>query len=223
MKKNSILIFITAAIIILSGCKLGLNHYEDRLYSEKIFTDYIENNINQNNNIFTRERAIEKAIAVFDKGLNIKIDRTKLPEYVRLYRDSVEDTFKWHIRWDDNNSKNSYECEIDSSNGDIINIGRITYSKAIIDKSVISIDEAKNIIAPLLAELNININDYHMSINNETPIDNKLSGYYGKSQYINLIFINTFDKSNKFVIYVDYSEKKVVFYSRVKLIKRYPW
>jgi len=62
-----------------------------------------------------------------------------------------------------------------------------------------------------------------MSINDEILIDNKLPGYYGKSQYINLIFINTFDKSDKFVIYVDYSDKKVVFYSRVNLIKRYPW
>jgi hypothetical protein len=215
MKKSIKLIFIIIMLTGLSGCKPSLSHYEDKLYSEKIFTDYIENNINQNTNIFTRGKAIEKAILIFDKGLQTKVDRTKLSESIRLFRDPIEGTFSWHITWYENNIKKSYDCEIDSSNGEILSISKNDSLYSYDENLKFSLDDAKNIISPLLTELNININDYVLSGNS------KMLASSPKFQYAGLTFINTNDKGKGFNINIDYKNKKVLSYSKIKPYEKY--
>ncbi|MDP4090984.1 MAG: hypothetical protein Q8930_17180, partial [Bacillota bacterium] len=103
MKKNLRFILLSFIIIpLISGCTSELGYYEDKLYSEKAFTDYkAELTVDQNSNILTREKAVEKVIGVFKEGLNKKIDRAAFSESIKLYRDSSDTAFKWQINWTD--------------------------------------------------------------------------------------------------------------------------
>lgn len=210
MKKSLSLIPIILITATLSGCKLGINHYEDKLYSEKVFNEYSENTVAQNNNIFTREKAIEKAITVFKNGLGVEIDRNKLSESIGLFKKSKGDTFKWQISWYDRENKISYDCQIDSSNGDIVNISYHEEQEKSEYKLVFSYSEVVEILSPLLMELNIDINNYELSESSKVP---KL---YSGARYVTLFFNSINNRDSGFSVIIDYQNKKVTYFGTSK-------
>ncbi len=209
MKRNlKIILLIFFIIANLSACSFDLNHYEGKLYSDKKFTHDVDNRNEQKLNIFTRNKAIEKAIITFDKGFNIKIDRPKLTESIKLINYYGEYTYVWQINWLEDSTNESYNCIIDSSNGDIISISVLDQNRKREGNIYkITSDENINISTPLLTELKINTKDYEIKDSNNKDIFNK---------YYELQFSRINDSKQQFFIYIDGTNKKLVSYSRFK-------
>lgn len=207
MKKGLIIISISIFAIFLSGCSNYLNIYEDKLYSEKIFEEYEENSIGKNSGIFTREKAIEKAINIFDKAFNVKIDRNEMSEFISLRKKSSENTFIWSIVWYSQKLKLSYNCEVDSNDGKILAINKSKLGEALKNKREIYYDEAEDIVTPFLLELNIDINDYYFK-----PSKNDYLTDSSQNLYSSFVFYNKDNNNEEFYVLVDSEENKVISY-----------
>ncbi|HAK43731.1 MAG TPA: hypothetical protein DCM59_14785, partial [Clostridium sp.] len=97
-----LIIVIIVLMFFISGCNLKPNYYrEDVLYSEKDLSNYksIETDTELKNNLMTRQEAIDKAREVFKNGLNIDLSQMQVSEYVRLFKPSNEEYFRWNICW----------------------------------------------------------------------------------------------------------------------------
>lgn len=209
MKKGLIIISISIFAIFLSGCSNYLNIYEDKLYSEKIFEEYKENSIEKNSGIFTREKAIEKAINIFDKAFNVKIDRSEMSEFISLRKKSSDNTFIWSIDWYSQKLKLSYNCEVDSNDGKILAINKRNLGEALKNKNKREIYyyEAEDIVTPFLLELNIDINDYYFK-----PLKNDYLTDSSQKLSSSFIFYNNDNNNEEFYVVVDSEEKKVISY-----------
>ncbi len=205
--KKGLIIIISIFAIFLSGCSNYLNIYEDKLYSEKIFEEYEENSIGKNSGIFTREKAIEKAINIFDKAFNVKIDRNEMSEFISLRKKSSENTFIWSIVWYSQKLKLSYNCEVDSNDGKILAINKSKLGEALKNKREIYYDEAEDIVTPFLLELNIDINDYYFK-----PSKNDYLTDSSQNLYSSFVFYNKDNNNEEFYVLVDSEENKVISY-----------
>ena len=207
------ILFISLTAITFSGCSFNIKHYEDKIYSEKIFNDYKEKSDDVNSSSLTREKAIEKAILLFDKGMGIKIDRSSVSESVKLYRSSSNDSFKWQIFWHKKSTNTSYYCEIDSINGEILNISFSPNEKPynyVITKDKQQESKLIEIVMPLLSILNINADDFTINIEQD-----KKSGV--DSQYMILYFIKKDSNTPAFNICVNISNNKIAYYSKINI------
>lgn len=225
MKNNfKFIILSVISLLLFSGCTTYINYYEDKVYSEKIFSDYTsKTSINENSDIFTRDKAVEKVVKVFETGLNIKIDRSKLSESIKLYKDLYNESFNWQINWTDTTAKESYSSTVNSGNGQIVSID-ITKIEPVVDdkgtggtsstKPSASGKYSKKLIDatyPLLSALGIDINKYVYSI---YPASDLASEYYNPQQFAYMFYPK--DKANGndyFNIIVDSSTEKVIYYS----------
>lgn len=207
--KKSFRLFMLIFIIVIesSGCSLGLNHYEGKLYSDKKFTHDVDSSNKQKLNIFTRDKAIEKALLTFDKGFNIKLDRSKLTESIKL-SNYYTNNYIWIINWTDSSARQSYVCNVDSSNGDIQTISTVSSDELgkseTINPYKITSNEAINLCNSLFTELQINPKDYLCKSST-----NRL--YF---KYCYFVFYNIKDSKQQFIISVDCENKKVVSFQK---------
>ena len=160
--KNKFLLFSTliCIIVILFITKLPLDTYKEGvLYSDKIIGNSKAEDI-ESETYITREEAVNKLITVFNKGFGININREQLTESINLYEANGD--FQWSIVWR-SNSNNEYEeryyCEVLAGNGVIKYIGKQEYHQEGEEQEYIGedVEEALNIIKPLVEQLNISI------------------------------------------------------------------
>lgn len=201
MKKSfQILAIVLLMGVFLTGCTKAFNHYEDKLYSEK--TIFGDKNLNiKTTNILTRENAIKKVLDIFDKGLNVKIDRTELNENIRLVKDHETGNLLWQITWEKEHGKMFYSCLLDSATGKVI--GLQWYGKSNLNKGEIfrlSDSEIKSLIEPLFKQLDIDINEYLIA----------LKSRYDSNTYQNIILSNKNDNMKEYTISIDLVNKLVI-------------
>ncbi|WP_102398817.1 hypothetical protein [Haloimpatiens massiliensis] len=217
MKKElKLLLLILILPLILCSCELHLNYYEDKLYSEKNLITLNKNNKLDSTNVFTREKAITKAITVFNKGLGVNIDRNKFSEFIQLSKNEIPPDFteyilKWQITWIDPDSKINYHCEIACNNGEILNIeyssNERNYEK--IDKEP-NLKELIGIANPLFSQLKIDINDYKLNDHGFTTVFK----YGDYNKYYLLSFNNRYDYNKSFFILINYKNKKIISFKK---------
>lgn len=202
-----LLVFLTLSFLV--GCEGGFNYYEDKLYSEKIIIGNQVENANNNSGIITRENAIQKAADIFDKGLNISIDRSIYSENVRLYRDNETDSLRWQITWFKADEKIIYTCILDSSNGEVLQITNTDMKYSNGKPYELNDKEINEIIKPLFDELSLDVNDY--KINQGT--NNSIKRYddyvvYYKSD-VSIFLVNPKDMSKIISISINPSYKTI--------------
>ncbi|WMJ81689.1 hypothetical protein RBU49_05430 [Clostridium sp. MB40-C1] len=201
MKKSfKILVPLLFMAILLTGCTKPFDHYEDKLYSEK--TVLGDKNLNTKaTNVLTRENAIKKVLDIFDKGLNIKIDRTNFTENIKLFKDYSIDSLQWHITWYEDYGKIFYSCVLDSSTGNIMQLQLNTKSNLNNNPaSRLSILEITNLLKPLLKQLQLDVNNYTI-----VPT----SSYYSDN-YMNVILCNKKNQTKEYIVTIDLSNKLIV-------------
>jgi hypothetical protein len=111
--------------------------------------------------MLTREKALQKALDIFDKGLNIKIDRTQFSESIKISRDYNTGNLQWHISWQKLTDKVFYYVVLDASTNEILEVSSTDislYQDSI--KTVLSQEEINSIIMPFLKEIDIDLKDY---------------------------------------------------------------
>lgn len=217
MKKSfKILPLIFLMVVFFTGCTKVLNHYEDKLYSEKTLFGDKELNT-KSTNVLTRENAIKKALNVFDKGLNIKIDRTNIIENVKLVKNDNIGNLQWQIIWNKAYGRNFYRCILDSSTGNILELewfddsiqkeGKVSKISELTDL------EINNLIEPLFKELNINLRE--LNINNDNySILRKSERIF--DDYTSIILYNNKNKTSEYNIIIDLINKKVVKFEKIR-------
>jgi hypothetical protein len=156
-----ILLFNFFLLCFMTGCTKNFNYYEDKLYSEQTLIGAKPSESPASNNILTREKALQKAVDIFDKGLNIKIDRTQFSESIKISRDNSTGNLQWHLSWQKLTDKVFYYVVLDASNNELLEISS-TDSRLYTDDviAVLTQEEINNIIKPLLKEINIDLNAY---------------------------------------------------------------
>lgn len=211
MKKSLIILFfIFLTIIPLEGCTKVFNSYEDKLYSEKTVLGN-QTVTAKTSDILTRENAIKKAIELFDRGLNIKIDRTKFTENIKLINYNKAGNLQWQITWNNANSKTYYSCQLDSSSGEVLGIS--SYDNSILNKSnsiklsTVSTEEILSIAQPLIKQLNIDSNNYKAGLGTKKT----------SSIYTDVLLYNKSSQKEEFIITVDTINKVVVNFGRFNI------
>ncbi|APF26097.1 putative transmembrane anchored protein [Clostridium sporogenes] len=204
MKKFLMLVFaILLAVPTLTGCSMRINNYENKLYSEKDINKNIKVGSIQDN-ILTREKAMAKALDIFDKGFNIKLNRENLNESVRIIRRPEKDILYWNITWTSINTKKMYNCVIDTSNGKIKSISLYNPNEENKGEKVEHILKEKDILSvvnPLFKALKINPNNYHIN-------DGGIAyGYMVQNQVFN--FKNKRDDKEDITIIVNCNNKAI--------------
>ncbi|WP_097026198.1 hypothetical protein [Clostridium peptidivorans] len=202
MKKSfEILALVLLMVVFLTGCTKTFDHYEDKLYSEKtVFSDKDLNT--KATNVVTRQNAIKKTLDVFDKGLNIKIDRTKFTENIKLVKNDRTGSLLWQISWVKGYGDTLYRCVLDSSTGEIVEIQWFNHSNLNSNKvavSKLSDLEIKNLIEPLLKQLEIDVKDYTI-----IPISS-----YEYNTYMDIILYNKKSHKEEYIITIDLVNKIV--------------
>ncbi|MCW6078393.1 hypothetical protein [Clostridium sporogenes] len=202
MKKFLILVFaILLAVPTLTGCSMRINNYENKLYSEKDINKNVKVGSIQDNTL-TREKAISKALDIFDKGFNIKLNRENLNESVRIIRKPEKDILYWDITWTSINTKKMYNCVINTSNGKIKSIS--LYNPKEEGKKENAILKEKDIVSvvnPLFKALKIDPNNYHIN-------DGGIAyGYMVENQVFN--FKNKRDDKEDIIIIVNCNSKTI--------------
>ena len=201
MKKVLILIFnILFAVSILSGCNTRINYYENKLYSEKDINSNVEKGSLQDVNMLTREKAREKALDIFDKGFNIKLNTKDLSEDIRILKRLEKNTIYWGMTWKSISTNEVYSCEIDASSGQIKSLSLYNPMENLEGKYMLTEEEINNIINPLLKVLEIDINNYYIEYNN--------SNYY-ISQYKTIDLRNKIDKRQSIGITINSKNKTI--------------
>ncbi|MEW9095220.1 MAG: hypothetical protein AB2417_09075 [Clostridiaceae bacterium] len=208
MKKSfEVLAIVLLMVVFFSGCTKTFNHYEDNLYSEKtVFGDKDLNT--KTTDVFTRQDAIKKALDIFDKGLNIKIDRTNLTEDVRLIKNDRAGSLQWHISWFNEDGKTFYACALNSSTGEIVEFQWFNDSNSNSNKVEVfklSDLEIKNLMEPLLKQLEIDVNEYSIFSN--------LSGIYNR--YMEITLVNNKSKTEEYYIVMNLANKKVMNFEKL--------
>lgn len=212
--KKSVKILIPVLLVmilfIFTGCTKSLNHYEDKLYSEKAILGVQVINTTPTN-VLTRENAIKKALDIFEKGLNVKIDRTQFSENIRLLKDDTDSSnLQWNMTWKKNNEKTFYSCTLDSSTGEVVQIQSVDLNKLYAEKlPQLSTTEIRNIITPFLGQLNINVADYNVSALNAYKNSNYLS------QSTNIIITNKSNTEKSYFLTINLENKIVSEFNRL--------
>lgn len=200
----SLLIFLSFCFI--TGCTKKFNYYEDKLYFEETLIGAIPSESPVSNNILTREKALQKALDIFDKGLNIKIDRAQFSENIKIFRDAITGNLQWYISWQKLSDKVSYYVLMDASSNEILEVSCTDsrlYSNGI--KTVLSEEEINNIIKPFLSEINLDPKDYTIKPIAETQ--NLLKGD------ISFYLLGTKQKKKDYAITINSSSKTVMRFS----------
>jgi hypothetical protein len=197
-----ILLLVFFLLCFMTGCTRNFNYYEDKLYSEQIVMGTKPSETLSNNNILTREKALQKALAIFDKGLNIKIDRTQFSESIKISRDNRSGNLQWYISWQKFTSKVFYNVVFDASSNEVLEI-TCTDSRLFKDDSFVVIpqEEINNIINPLLKELNIDPESYSIKPLVKTADISK--------GYIAIYLLSTKDGSSNYSITINSASKVV--------------
>lgn len=216
MKKSFKVLVITLLMVVLfTGCTKTFNHYEDKLYSEKTVLGDEDLNTKATN-IFTRQDAIKKALDIFDKGLNIKIDRTDFTEDVNLVKNDRSKSLQWHISWFKDYEKIFYTCVLDSSTGEILEFQWFNDLNLDLDKAIEfkpSTLEVENLIEPLLKELDIDINEYSVLTYLDRTYNNYLDGAYNR--YMDITLLHNKSKTEGYYISIDLANKKVMSFRKL--------
>ncbi|GAA0061862.1 hypothetical protein [Clostridium sp. CTA-1] len=202
MKKFLMLVFaILLAVPTLTGCSMRINNYENKLYSEKDINKNIKVGSIQDN-ILTREKAMAKALDIFDKGFNIKLNRENLNESVRIIRKPEKDILYWNITWTSINTKKMYNCVIDTSNGKIKSISLYNpKEEGKKENAILKEEDIVSVVNPLFKALKINPNNYHIN-------DGGIAyGYMVQNQVFN--FKNKRDDKEDITIIVNCNNKAI--------------
>ncbi|MEG0772621.1 hypothetical protein [Clostridium sp.] len=208
-----ILLLIFFLPCFITGCTKNFNYYEDKLYSEETLIGAKDSKSPTSNNVLTREKALQKSVDIFDKGLNIKIDRTQFSESIKISRDYITGNFQLNISWQNLTDKVFYFVVLDASNNEILEVSS-TDSRLYQDSiaAVLSQEEINSIISPLLKEINIDPNDYvikHQAITQDMP----------KSD-ISIYLVSTKDGGKDYSITINSSRKVVTRFFTLKESKR---
>lgn len=215
MKKVITLIICLGLIVFfIAGYTYNLDYKEDTLYSEKTLNNLKnENNKEVNENLLTRNDAINKALKVLNDGLGVNLNKDKISEYVQLTKD--DNKYIWSINFIDSDNKGSYTCEINSYTKEInkISLNEIMYDKVAIKsyykqttKYPINKEEIYNIINPLMKVLKIDLGKYKFEITT-TYSDEK-----GSLRHIDVVFNNI---NSSFRVQIDYKNKKLRYYNKL--------
>lgn len=209
MKKLlSALAIVSISIILVEIIKLNFSFKEDLLYTQSSVFNY-EAEIEKNNNLITRQKAIDIAKKTFEKGLGIDLDNSNTSRYINLYRDSLnEKQYKWHLGWNNSTNSSGYVCVVDSVTGQLDELYVKNGAKAEVTSPISPIgdDEALSIIDSLIDTLDIDISKFNM--------DNKNYTYDKLNSYYDYTFINKNDSNDAFFVSIDSTTKSVVKYQR---------
>lgn len=205
MKKFMTIFIILLVMLSNSACTFNLNHYEDKLYSEKSLDNYAHTTSFSNPNDFTRDNAIEKALTMFNAIFSTNIDRSKVSEFVNLSKNS-DNNFEWLIIWDEPYKKERYECRIDPKDGKVLFMNH-SYKVSPSNKpSKIATEELEALALPLIRAFDIDLNQYDL-------LDLKRgSKKIFHTPIVSLVYLNKTDSKNRIMIEVDYERKEVVSY-----------
>lgn len=174
--------------------------------------DYSSRSIAETTSLITREKAIEKALSLFNSAFNIKIDRIVMLESVRLYKEYVNDPYRWQISWSNSAVNAEYICIIDSSSGDILTIGYNVNAAVEQDgRYNLTFDELNNIITPFLTKLGLD------GRNLELVIDKKQSVALADATYAYLTLSNRNNENEKLFIKIDCKNRSVAFFTKMNL------
>lgn len=204
-----ILLLVFISLCFMAGCTKNFNYYEDKLYSEQALIGSKPSDPPANNNILTREKALQRAVDIFDKGMNIKIDRTHYSESIKISRDSITGNLKWHISWQNLDEKIFYYAVLDASNNDLLELSS-TDSRLYKDDTIASLteDEITNIIKPLLKEINIDLNAFEIKTMVKTSDMSKRD--------IGVYLVSTKNDRSNYLITINSSRKVVTRFSVLK-------
>ncbi|NMM62780.1 hypothetical protein HBE96_08730 [Clostridium sp. P21] len=201
-KVLKIILVVYISIITLSACTTNFKCYENNLYSEKDLNGYDKSSTQRNSKAVTKQEAVKKAICIFDKVFNIKIDRKKLSENIILINDNNHTNFCWDITWTNDSNNDSFICTIDSNDGTIKYIS----CSSRVQSSNIS-ENLINIVAPLFNEININIDDYR---NISTASFGATDCYY---------FENIKNPKKGFRIGIDHQKRTICYFAEMDIEK----
>lgn len=119
MNKRIILVLFFVLLLLFTGCSPLFSYYEDRFYSEALLGTADNGKSSAESDTYTKQKAIDKALELFEKAMGKKINRNEFLESVRLYWDQAMDTFVWNITWQ-NNTGDDFYCKISSSDGEVL-------------------------------------------------------------------------------------------------------
>ncbi|MCJ8171123.1 hypothetical protein CF095_03015 [Clostridium botulinum] len=208
MKKFLILVFaILLAVPILTSCNMRINYYENKLYSEKDINNNVKVGNIQDNNTLTREKAIAKALDIFDKGFNIKLNREELDESIRIIRRSEKDILYWDITWTSISTKKMYNCAIDTSSGKIkdISLYNSNEEEERKENAILNEKDILSAVDPLFKALKIDPNNYYIKNANEFYV------YTAQNQIFN--FKNKVNDKEDITIMVNCNNKTITGFS----------
>lgn len=204
MKKKVMLFFvILLAISTLCGCSMGFDYYENKLYSEKDATGNVKISNVQDNNTLTREKAVGKALDVFDKGLNVKINRKEFNEKARISSGYENDALYWNIAWTSAGNKQFYQCVMDAADGKVLFLACSNNEQVTGEKNALTEKEILDVANPLLKELNIDPDSYM------TKYDGLMDNG-GRTVYETISLIDKKDKNKHFTITINRKSKSIV-------------
>ena len=202
-KKFFLFIALIGIVFTLFIIKLPLDTYrEDILYSNKVVSNSETEDI-ENEKYITREEAVNKLITVFDKGFGININREELIESINLYE--VNGNLQWSILWmskQDSNYGERYYCEVVAENGLIKYMGqeKVYELQDTPEYNGESIEEAFNIIKPLVEQLKI-------------PVE-QCEVYFEKFELDSRVVLKDSSEEVKHYFKVNYKDKIVQTYYR---------
>ncbi len=210
MKKFIILFITLLAMLFNSACAFNLNyfnlnHYEDKLYSEKSLYNYTTIAKLSNPNAFTRDKAIEKSLTLFNTSFGANIDKSKISEFVNLIK-NADSSFEWFIRWYEPYSKELYECRIDTDNGNVLYMSHTYNVQSTNEPFVGTAEEVEKLALPLIKALDIDLNQYDL-INLKREAEKT---FY--NPIVSLVYLNKTNSNNRIIIDVDFKRKEIVSY-----------
>ncbi len=203
------LILILFSLCFITGCTKNFNYYEDKLYSEEALKGAKPSESPTTNTMLTREKALQKALDIFDKGLNIKIDRTQFSESIKISRDYNTGNLQWHISWQKLTDKVFYYVVLDSSTNEILEVSSTDislYQDSI--KTVLSQEEINSIIMPFLKEIDIDLKDYTIKPMAET--EDLLNGDLA------IYLLSTKEEKRNYSITINSTKKVITRFSTLK-------
>ncbi len=209
MKKFIVILIILLAMLSNSACAFNLNqfhlnHYEDKVYSEKSLDNYVDTSKSPNPDDFTRDKAIEKALTMFNAIFSTNIDRSKVSEFVNLSKNS-SNNFEWLIIWEEPYRKERYECRIDPNDGKVLFMSH-TYKILPTKPFKKTTEEIEALALPLIRAFDIDLNQYDL-------LDLKRgSKKTFHSPIVSLVYVNKTDSKNRIIIEVDCERKEIVSY-----------
>lgn len=201
-----ILLLVYLLPCFITGCTKSFNYYEDKLYFEQALIGTKTSEPPANNNILTREKALQKAVDIFDKGMNIKIDRTRFSESIKISRDNSTGNLQWHISWQSLEEKIFYYVVLDASSNEVLEVTS-TDSRLFTYDLLVSLteEEIKNIIKPLLKEINLDLNAYAIKPLGKTSVTPKRD--------IGIYLLSTKNDGRDYTITINSSRKIVTRFS----------